>query len=424
MPRTLPQWLEYQQGLHPATISLGLERVRAVALRLAPELLRPAPLVIVVAGTNGKGSAVAILRALLTAAGLRVGCYTSPHLLAYNERIVLPEGEVADATLIDCFERIEAARGDTPLTFFEFGTLAALGVFGAAGLDAVILEVGLGGRLDAVNLVDADAALITTIDLDHQDWLGPARESIGREKAGVLRAGQLAVYADARPVRSVLDTARQIGTRLCLPGRDYQFWRETPDWLLHMADGTLRLPWPAALQAPAQIHNLAACVALLRTLAPRWPVSNDALRQGLAQVQLRGRLQVLAQQPELVLDIAHNPQAARSLAQWLAQAPRKRTVALLGALADKDVAGIVAPLIGSISEWVVVGLEHETPRGLPAAELVKRLPMAVDHHIAANLTAGLAHARDWAGREGRVLAFGSFYLAAAVLRATEAPSGG
>lgn len=424
MRRTLPQWLEYQQGLHPATIALGLERVRAVAQRLAPDLLRPAPLVIVVAGTNGKGSAVAILRAILTAAGLRVGCYTSPHLLTYNERIVLPEGEVADATLIDWFERIEAARADIPLTFFEFGTLTALGVFGAARLDAVILEVGLGGRLDAVNLVDADAALITTIDLDHQDWLGPDRDSIGREKAGVLRPAQLAVYADARPVRSVLDSARQIGTQLLLPARDYRFWREGRDWLLHMADGTLRLPWPDVLRAPAQIHNLAACVALLRALAPRWPLSIQAFKQGLAQVRIRGRLQVLAQQPELVLDIAHNPQAALSLAQWLAQAPDKPTVALLGALADKDIAGIVAPLLGSICEWVVVGLDQETPRGLSAAALVKRLPQAVAHRVAANVIEGLALARARAGSEGRVLAFGSFYLAAGVLRATDTTTGG
>lgn len=417
----MAQWLDYQQRINPASIALGLERVREVALRLGAALLKPAPLVIVVAGTNGKGSSVAILRAVLTACGLRVGSYTSPHLLDYNERIQLPDGQVSDAQLVDWFERIEQARGQVPLTFFEFGTLAALGVFSVAGLDAVVLEVGLGGRLDAVNLVDADAALITTIDLDHQDWLGPDRASIGREKAGVLRAGQTAVYADPDPVPSVVAEAQRLGTRLLRPALDYRFWREGGEWHLATAAGQWRLPWPEVLLAPTQIHNLAACVALLLSLAARIPVSAPALSEGLRRVAIRGRLQVLERHPELVLDIAHNPQAARSLAQWLAQAPPLPTVAVFGALSDKDVSGIVAALATVVRSWVLVGLDGETPRGLAAHDLAARLPEGVAYAIAADVPTALALARTQAGSQGRVLAFGSFFLAASVLRAT-APS--
>lgn len=420
MSRTLNQWLAYQQQIHPQNIALGLERIRAVADRLGPAVFRPAPRVITVAGTNGKGSSVAILRSLLEIQGQRVGCYTSPHLLRYNERIRLPDGEVDDQSLVDWFERIEAARAGVPLTFFEYGTLAALGLLSEARLDVAVLEVGLGGRLDAVNLVDADAALITTIDLDHQEWLGPDRESIGREKAGVLRPGQWAVYADPEPVRSVAEVAAARGTRLLRPGRDYRFWREGSEWCLHHRGVFRRLPWPAALLAPAQIHNLAACVVLLDSPDPPWLPSTADLVRAMADVTIPARLQRLAEAPELLLDIAHNPQAARSLQQWLAQAAVKSpTVALFGALADKDAEQIVRSLAASIDHWVLLGLDDETPRGLSGAQLAARLPDGLNTEIAADAHDALARARARAGASGRILAFGSFYLAAAVLRETE-----
>ena len=409
----LADWLEFQQQQHPQAIALGLDRVREVAARL--ELGKPAPLVLTVAGTNGKGSCVAILRSVLSAAGLRTGAYTSPHLLDYRERIQLPEGLVSEAQLVDAFEHIEHARGVLPLTFFEYGTLAALWVFAQKQLDAVILEVGLGGRLDAVNIVDADAVLLTTVDLDHQQYLGATRELIGFEKAGVLRAGQVALYADQPPVASVLRHAADIHCELLRPGPDYQYWREAGSWRLRIGDQCWSWPWPSGLVAPVQIHNLAACVSLLHGLRDRWPWSAAAVASGLQRAQIPARLQLLAEQPQLWLDIAHNPQAAASLRQWLLIESRHPTVAVFAALADKDVGGVIAAVQEGIDHWILLGLDAQTPRGLSAEALAALVPSTLHAETAVTIDLALKRARELAGGQGRVLVFGSFYLAALLL---------
>ncbi|HEY9142794.1 MAG TPA: Mur ligase family protein, partial [Arenimonas sp.] len=275
MARTLEQWLDYQQQVHPRSIDMGLERVGEVARRLG--LGRPARRVVTVGGTNGKGSTVAFIEAIARAAGLKVGAYTSPHLLRYNERVRIDGADAGDAALVAAFERIEAARGDTPLTYFEFGTLAALLLFEAAGLDLAILEVGLGGRLDATNIVDPDCAVITTVDLDHQDYLGDSRESIGFEKAGILRAGKPCVLAEKDPPSSVLRHAYAIGAFAIRGFSDYLVDDLDTGWRWREPGYEIDLPDPA-MPAPAQRGNAAAAIAALRALD--LPVPDAALREG------------------------------------------------------------------------------------------------------------------------------------------------
>lgn len=407
-------WLDHQLRLHPKNIELGLERVRPVAERLG--VLRPAARVLTVAGTNGKGSTVAMLEAACLVAGLRVGAYTSPHIERYHERIRIDGREVEDADLIAAFEAVEAARGETPLTFFEFGTLAALWLFTQARLDVALLEVGLGGRLDAVNLVDADIALLTTIDLDHMDWLGPTREHIGREKAGVFRADRPALIGDRAPPDSVLEEAQRIGARIERRGFDFELQESGEGLEFRDALGSLRLPRPA-LEAPAQLDNAALAARALRLLA----VPDSAIAAGIGSAAPRARLQRIEGAPEIVLDVGHNPQAARQLAAWLADHP-KPTLAVFAALADKDIEGVVLPLSTRVQQWHVAGLDvagrSQSGEAL-AARMQAAMPTAEVHRhvaVAAALGAALATAQP----DQRVLVFGSFHTIAealAVLRA-------
>jgi dihydrofolate synthase/folylpolyglutamate synthase len=415
-PATLADWLAHWERIHPRTIALGLERVGEVARLLG--LGRPAPLVLTVAGTNGKGSTVAFLDAILRAADRVVGAFTSPHLLHYNERIRVDGEPVDDVELIAAFRRIEAARGDVPLTYFEAGTLAALAVFQAREVDVAVLEVGLGGRLDAVNLVDADAVVLTTVDLDHQDWLGADREAIGAEKAGVMRAGAVAVLGEDAPPASVLDHAARIGAPLQRAGIDFGAREAADRWTWWHADGTrLDLPLPT-LAAPVQRRNAAASIAALHALRGRIAVPADAFARGVATARVPGRLQRVGESPEIVVDVGHNPQAARELARWLAQAAPRRTVAVFSALADKDIEGIVAPLAAHVGTWFVAGLDGESPRGLPAEAVAARVRGAgVEPRIAATIAGAIGPAREAAGAEGRVVVFGSFFTVAAALRA-------
>ena len=415
-PTTLSDWLAYQQRIHPRDIALGLERVHAVWQRLGAP--RPAPLVLTVGGTNGKGSTVALLEAMLRETGRRVGCYTSPHILAYNERVRIDGADADDAILIEMFARIEAARGDISLTYFEFGTLAAFLAFAAAGVDVAVLEVGLGGRLDAVNILDPDAAIVTTVDLDHQDWLGADLDSIGREKAGIFRPGCPAVVGMAQPPRGLLDAAAAAGVTLLRAGRDFVDEDRMGGWRWRSGDCALDLP-PLALAAPCQRDNAAAALMMLYALRGRLGWDAQALARGIGLAQVPARLQRFERPgaPELILDVGHNPQAARALAAWLALQPPRRTQAVFGALGDKDAAGVVAPLAGEIACWHLAGLESESPRGLDAAALrlrVAELPQsAVTTHpdVAAALDAAVAAAAP----DDRVLAFGSFFVAAATL---------
>lgn len=426
MTRNLAEWLAYQERVNVRSIELGLDRVGEVWQRMGAPA--PAHRVITVGGTNGKGSTVALLEAMLAAAGLRVGAFTSPHLLDYNERIRIDGANADDAALIASFERIEAARGTAPgdaipLTYFEFGTLAALDLFARAKLDVAVLEVGLGGRLDAVNIIDADVAIVTTVDLDHMDWLGPDRDSIGREKAGIARTGRPVIVGELEPPAGLLDALAVCGARVERAGHDFHVERHIDGWRWQHRDGTtMELPDPA-LAAPVQFANAAAAIAALHAL---WMGDETFARKdvfaavsaGLHEVRVPARLQSLGGDPALIVDVGHNPQAARALAEWLDAQPPGRVHAVYGALADKDVAGVIGALGPRIDHWHLAGLDHASPRGLAvdvlAGILRQVLPQAAfDTH--ADVAAALAAARAAAQPGERILAFGSFFVASAVI---------
>ena len=326
----LADWLWHLERVHPRTIALGLERVATVYSRLALRFNVP---VITVAGTNGKGSTCRMLESCLEAAGYRVGCYFSPHLFEFRERIRVAGKDVDDASICRALASVEAARRDVPLTYFEFATLAALQIFAAADLDALILEVGLGGRLDAVNIVDPDVSILTNVALDHQDYLGDSREEIGHEKAGVFRPGRPAVCADDAPPLSVLAHARALGADLVRIGHDFGYREDSQQWAYWSRRGNRGgLAFPA-LRGRRQLRNAATVFAALERLEHRLPVSAQALRSGLAEVSLPGRFQVLPGEPMVIVDVAHNPAAAEVLAENLAALPRRaRTLAVVGML--------------------------------------------------------------------------------------------
>ena len=368
-PQTLEGWLRHCEQLHPKTIALGLERVRTVAQRLDLRFHCP---VITVAGTNGKGSTCALLEAIAVQAGYRTGVYTSPHLVHFEERCRVHGEAVKASDLIAHFEAVERARvqnGDEiPLTYFEFTTLAILRLLSQSLLDVAILEVGLGGRLDATNIIDADCAVITSIDLDHTEYLGPDRESIGREKAGILRTGRPAVLSDPVPPQSVLDHAREIGADLWLLGRDFNFSGDKQQW--SWAGRGRRytgLAFPA-LRGANQLLNASGVLAALTALRERLPVTAQAIRNGLALVELPGRFQVVPGQPALVLDVAHNPHSVAALAANLdAMGFFPRTHAVFGAMADKDLPAMLAKVAPLIDRWYFTDLP--TPRAASAAAL-------------------------------------------------------
>ncbi|MGH8676850.1 MAG: bifunctional tetrahydrofolate synthase/dihydrofolate synthase, partial [Burkholderiales bacterium] len=313
-PRSLNEWLTRLEQLHPRAIEMGLDRVSQV--REAAQISPRFP-IITVGGTNGKGSSCAFLEAILSRAGYKVGLYTSPHLLRYNERVRIAGDEASDADLIDAFERIDAARGDTPLTYFEFGTLAALELLIRHQVDVAILEVGLGGRLDAVNVFDADCAVVVSIGIDHVEYLGDTREKIGFEKAGIFRPRRAAVCADQDPPQSLVDFSKELGADLRLIDRDFGYRAEAAQWHYWSAAGKrFGLPYPA-LRGRYQLQNAAASLAALEALHERIPVDMGAVRRGLVEVQLPGRFQVVAGRPQLILDVGHNPDAACALSQTL-----------------------------------------------------------------------------------------------------------
>ncbi len=427
--QTLDDWLDYQQRVHPRSIELGLARVREVWERLGAAA--PAPVVITVGGTNGKGSTVAFLEAMLAAMGKRVGCYTSPHLQRYNERVRLLGREAGDAELIDAFERIEAARqmpsrDAIALTYFEFGTLAALWIFAQNNLDVAVLEVGLGGRLDAVNIIEADAAIVTTVDLDHQDWLGNDRDSIGYEKAGIFRRARPAILGMREPPAGLLAEAARLGADVRRAGTDYDFSPRASAWQWRSGDAIIDLP-PPALAAPCQTANAAAAIAALHSLRERIGWDPPALAAGVASARLAARLQRIVHPgaAEVIVDVAHNPQAAGVLSSWLEQNPiAGRTFAVFGALADKDVGGIVAPLSLRIDRWHLAGLDAMSPRGLSVDDLRTRVAGAAASSAAivthANPRDALAAAQQQAVAGDRIVAFGSFYVAAVALDALDA----
>ncbi|GAB4170460.1 MAG: bifunctional tetrahydrofolate synthase/dihydrofolate synthase [Rhodocyclaceae bacterium] len=422
MPRSLGEWLAHIERAHPREIELGLERVARVGRSLGIRSLVP---VITVGGTNGKGSTCAMLEAVLRRAGHRTGLYSSPHLLRYNERVRVCGEPVGDEALCAAFAAVEAAREGVPLTYFEFGTLAAWQVFDAAALDVLILEVGLGGRLDAVNLFDADCAVLAAIDLDHAEYLGRTREAVGSEKAGILRAGRPAILADPDPPASVLAHAEAIGARLRRIGVDFGYLASRDGWQYwSRGDGAILrrsgLAHPA-LRGRHQLANASAAIAALEALDERLPVAMQDIRRGLIEVEWPARFQVVPGRPALVLDVAHNPQAALALAENLGEmGPCPRTWAVFGMMKDKDVRGVVERMKPRVDRWLVAGLPP--PRGASAEALAAILgACGVREAICfAGPAQALAHARGHAGPDDRIVAFGSFVTVADVMRAAGA----
>ena len=419
----LSDWLQYLESLHAKAIDLGLDRVKEVAQRLDLQL---DAVKFVVGGTNGKGSTCAMLEAILLAAGYKVGLYTSPHLIDFNVRARV-NGEIAtDAALVEQFEAVEAARGDTSLTYFEFTTLAILRLFSQSRLDAVVLEVGLGGRLDAVNIVDADCAIVTSVDIDHTDWLGDTREKIGFEKAHIYRAGRPAICSDPVPPQSLLDHIAEIGADAWLFGRDFNYSGDRQQWAY--GGRSVRRPSLAypALRGANQLLNASAALAALESVRDRLPVPQQAVRLGLLQASLPGRFQILPGQPAVILDVAHNPHAAAVLAQNLDNMGfHPYTHAVFGMLNDKDLAGVVAKFGTRVDHWYCAGLPG--PRGNSGEGLAEQVQAQLPQVAAgaegpsvaafADPAAAYAAAREKAGENDRIVVFGSFLTVAAVLQA-------
>ncbi|MGE8360003.1 bifunctional tetrahydrofolate synthase/dihydrofolate synthase [Pseudomonas sp.] len=416
-PRSLADWLAYLEQLHPSAIDMGLERSRAVAHRL--QLGKPAPRVITATGTNGKGSTCAFIASLLREQGLKVGVYSSPHLLRYNERVQIDGVEASDEQLCQAFEAVEAARGETSLTYFEMGTLAAFWLFQQSALDAVVLEVGLGGRLDAVNLIDADVALVTSIGLDHADWLGDTRESVAFEKAGILRAGKPALCGDIDPPLPLVQQVAALDCPFFRRGLDYDLIVGADSWSwfgLNDHGAVLRLDALPLLDLP--MENAALALQAYALLDQPW--QPERIARALAATRVTGRLdrRVLNWQGKsltLLLDVGHNPHAADYLAQRLAARPiAGKRLAVFGLLADKDLPGVVGPLLDEIADWAVVTLP--TSRSRPAAELqahlqVRRANVQVHDDVEAALLAQCARATA----DDEILLFGSFYCVAEAL---------
>jgi len=404
----LHEWLEWQEELHFTAIELGLDRCNEVAENMG--LLKPNFTVISVAGTNGKGSSVAMLNSILSNSGYKTGCYTSPHLIRYNERIKLDEVEVTDEMLCESFSRIDHARGDVSLTYFEFGTLAALDIFHHADIDIALLEVGLGGRLDAVNCLDADVALITSIDLDHMQWLGLDRETIAREKAGIFRSNKPAICSDPHPPETVLQYAEEIGTTLYIPGRDFNYQLSDDNWSWQWGSVVHeKLPHPSQYNS-CQVQNAAGVLMVLNVLDSRMPVAVGAIEKGLKNFSLAGRFQMLSEGTQTILDVAHNNQSAKTLVHNLKQFPNSgKTHIIIGMLKDKDRNSVLGELIEIADYWHTVTISN--PRGSDS-ETIKNelLELGVNVPISENDTVADAFhkLKDETGIHDRIVVTGSF----------------
>lgn len=413
--KTLDEWLDWQSTLHPNEIELGLDRVNQVWQKLHPKDL--SCLVITVAGTNGKGSCIAFLDGILTAAGYRVGCYTSPHIVKYNERIKIDGVEASDDQLCDAFGQVDAARDACALTYFEFGTLAALHLFSQSHLDVILLEVGLGGRLDAVNIIDPDVAVITTIDLDHTDWLGNTREEIGAEKAGIMRSGVPMVFGDTDMPSSVHEYADKLGSPIYITGRDFGFKRQENAWDWQSNTRARNaLPFPY-LRGGFQLKNAATSLMVLELLNERLPIDQRAVRIGLQDASLLGRFQMTGRDPVIILDVGHNVQAMETLSENLGDLfCSGRTHAIFAMLSDKLVRESIDVIKKRVDDWYVA--EVPTPRSETPAKLEQYLIEAgVERESVsrfANIKAAFEAAKNSATEEDRILVFGSFYTVAAV----------
>lgn len=416
--RTLAEWLAWQETLHPQSIDLGLGRVARVRENMESSGRRPFTLT--VGGTNGKGSCVAMLDAILGSAGYKVGTYTSPHILRYNERISIAGRPVGDDRICEAFARVDHARGDTTLSFFEFGTLAALDIFSAEDLDVQVLEVGLGGRLDAVNLIDADAALIASIDIDHKEWLGDTRDAIGLEKAGIFRKGHPAVLGDPDAPASVVRFAEEQGVPLHRLGREFGYEAAAEDWTWHGCGVRLEdLPFPA-IPGEHQLMNASAVLQLLHLVGEQRPIGEEAIRNGLRSVNLPGRFQFFPGDVPVLLDVAHNPQAVKILVGHLrAHYEGRRIHAVFAVMRDKDIAGIVSNIRDLVDEWYLAPLRM--PRAAvpeQLSEMLRELGITRTKTGFAAAAEAFASARRSAQNGDLILVFGSFFLVSEYLAQT------
>lgn len=424
---SLSQWLVHLESMHPVAIDMGLDRVAAVGERLKLHFDCP---VITVGGTNGKGSTCAMLESMLMQGSYRVGLYTSPHILDFNERARIDGHSASDTVLCDAFAAVEAVRGDISLTYFEFTTLAILKLFADAKLDAVILEVGLGGRLDAVNIIDPDVAIVTSVDLDHQQYLGDTREKIGFEKAGIFRPQRAAICGDPSPPQSLVEHANNIGADLWLFGRDFNYSGDRQQW--SYGGRSVRrhaLAYPS-LRGANQLLNASAALAALEVLRDRLPLGAQEVRAGLVLVELPARFQVLPGRPAVILDVAHNPHAAATLAQNLDQMGFfPYTYAVFGAMSDKDIAGVLSHLKDKIDHWYLCDLP--LPRAASAESLAAALGSAgfvagntggTERSVQCFATPAEAYAaaRDSVSENDRIVVFGSFLTVAGVMAARAA----
>ena len=422
--RTLHDWLNYIERIHPKNIEMSLNRVNQVKSNLNFSISFP---IITISGTNGKGSVCSILESILSHAGYRVGCYTSPHLLRYNERIRIDQQEVGDDELCKAFNIVEKARAnsDVPLTYFEFGTLTAMELFIKAEVDIAILEVGLGGRLDAVNIFDADCAVLSNIDYDHMDYLGDTREKIGFEKAGIFRSGKTAVCSDINPPASISQYAASIGARLLLIGEHFGYLIKKSSW--EYWGGSNRYPalsYPALGSASHQLRNASACIAALDAVRDILPVTPDNISQGLLKVELPGRFQVLPSKPRVILDVAHNLNAAHALSNSLSDmGGYQKTYAVFAILSDKDIDGVVQVLAPEIDIWLVTGIN--SPRGASSDEIERALENAGINRIDGSIlvfpdpVAAYVFACKQSTINDRICVFGSFYVVGNVMEYLE-----
>ena len=425
---TLGDWLKYLEALHPSAIDMGLERVREVAARLS---IDSAAIKIVVGGTNGKGSTCAMLESILLAAGYKVGLYTSPHLVRFNERAHLNGDIVTDHDLIQQFEAVEQVRAGVSLTYFEFTTLAVLHLFAQSDLDVMVLEVGLGGRLDAVNIVDADCSIITSVDIDHVEWLGDTREKIGFEKAHIFRADRPAIVSDPAPPQSLLDYAHKIGADLWLFGRDFNYSGDRQQWAFGGREQRRNALAYPALRGANQLLNAAAALAALEALRERLAVPQQAVRQGLLQASLPGRFQILPGQPTIILDVAHNPHAAAVLEKNLGNMGfHPYTYAVFGMLGDKDIEAVVLHMAPRIDHWFCSALPG--PRGMSAEATLNKVkavlaqtgsnaPKDVQISSYANVKDAFGAARGKSKPDDRIVVFGSFLTVAEALSVADMP---
>lgn len=407
---SLKDWLAWQESLHPLTIDLGLERVAQVFYALNPDGVKP--LTITVAGTNGKGSCIAYLEAIYRAQGYRVGAYTSPHILKYNERIKIDGNPVSDDLICEAFTRIESVRGDTSLSYFEFGTLAALDIFRRSDLDIQLLEVGLGGRLDAVNIVDPDVALISSIGIDHVYWLGDTREAIGREKAGIFRTAIPAIVSDPEPPASLIQTAIDKNARLYCIGKDFGYKKQASSWDWFSVNRQIsQIPEPG-LKGEHQYRNASAVILAVNLLAERLPVSVAAINQGLQNVRLKGRFQLIEGDIPVLLDVGHNPEAVKTLVDFLTSTfPGRRIHAVFSMMKDKDIAGVLEIMKPVIYDWFFAPLSNSRA----ATEAIMRdfFSQSSLSNVSFGFT-GFAEAYNAALNQAQpgdlLLVFGSFFL--------------